>query len=543
MTDSLLFRADRLRARGQEALLSNRPAAAARLLARAIELKPDIPHFHLLYSQTCARLGRRKEAFDHAELALGPGPETMAAAAAWKTELSAWRWKDRGGKTRPKSAGTPPGTSRPRPCPGGGTPCPSDCYPNDMLLKRTGAGGGPAGRGGSPEAAQFRKALLSGYAGKVVKMRREYKRFIALGPPRGIQLLKALIETGRYAEAFKLAAHIEKENESGVFFQLRDPYIDPRFMLPGSYYLGHIKRLLRRQPPEGRQCWKYLWLGSLYWKLNKPEAALLWLDKLEKLCGPADGWKLFLKGFLSLVARNEPLFAAKYFRSSLDSRRGDWIAACYLAEIDICSGHEARGFKRFAAELEKARSLPAQTCADILAWRGEMELIRGRYASAVRDLDAARAGGSVFAYCWLGGALLMLGRAGRAVKMLDQALKIMPDDREALVWQGEALRKTGQFGKARPLLLAARAHLSAAANLVILECDAGRAGAARKYFSALPGRFARRAPRSGPGPSARHMRAAAEKLLRLDRGNRRQCLHQSRILSGRTPGEKGTAGP
>jgi len=460
-----------LRERAQAALDSGQSGTARRLLERALRLDPDIPHLHLLLSQALASLGNRGGALARAETALKLGVDDPERAAAWKAALSAKPGKRR--KTGDFLETAVPAQGE------------FSFSANAFLLKRLGHRSGPSSRSRPAETVRFEKALCFRQTGKMPGMNRLLRSYLAGRPRPGIPLFIALLETHRYAEAFRLAESL-KSRHAGDIFLLRCPFVDIPLGAVNAYFRNHIRRLLRLRLSRDLEPWKCMYLGQIYTKLRDYDTALEWFDRMEKLCAAADGWMFFDKAILLLTAKNDLPAAMKYFRKILAACERDWTSACCLAEIDICSGQEARGFGRFREELRRAPG-PRER-ADILAWRGEMRLLRGQYGLAVRDLSSALAKGSVFSHCWLGAALLLLGKTVPALERLRQALRMRPQDREAAVWYGEALRRTGRLKEARRVLQRELGNDWAAVNLMVLECDAGNEIMARKYFHRIGGK-------------------------------------------------------
>lgn len=489
----------------QRALASDRPDKAMRTLELALRLNPGISHLHLLLSQALACMGNRDRALIHADLALklnAPDPEQ---AEAWKAALSARSVGKMDAEKLRKTAGR----LRMR----------SQCH-RAVFSKQQGGDPGSSNQGRAPETIQFEKALAFRHNGKLAEMKRLLRRFISTRPRPDIPLFIALMETRSYAEAFQLAENILSRYDDDIFI-LRQPFEDLSSISP-TYFKDHAVNLLRLRLSSKLERWKCLYLGLIYSLLYDHDAALEWFGKMEKLCGPSDNWMLFEKARLLLMAKNDPPAAMKYFQKALAVYKRDWPSACYMAEIDICSGREARGFRRFQEVLSKVTS-PGYR-AEILAWRGNMRLLRGQYGPAVRDLETALAKGSAFARCWLGAALLMLDKTAPALEKLEQVVRIMPQDSEASVWYGEALRRVGRPKEARLALLRVFNNNHslpndwAAVNLMILECDAGNETRARKYFLRLGGKL--------DTPTLSAMRAAGLRLLRLAKGHRSLFSHQ-----------------
>lgn len=157
-------------------------------------------------------------------------------------------------------------------------------------------------------------------------------------------------------------------------------------------------------------------------------------------------WMRFHHAEILLRFRSDYRASAAEFRTVVQATPSFWKAQALTAECLLCSGDRRRAFSIMDRVVERLDGFDE---ASACAWRGEMKLWCGRDREALEDLDAAVVGKVPLAWCWRGAARLRLGDASGAVRELGEALKRSPDDVEALVWRGEALRRLGAFEKSR----------------------------------------------------------------------------------------------
>ncbi len=156
------------------------------------------------------------------------------------------------------------------------------------------------------------------------------------------------------------------------------------------------------------------------------------------------GWMYFKAAMTALLAGCFKK-AASWFTLALKHEPVDWRARCFLAETCLCLQRPELAY----AEMERALSAaPPAEAGQVLAWRGAFDLWLGRYEEALVRLEEACRLDAQCAFCWKAGALLKLGRAGEALKLLDLTLKRYPLDFEAYVWRGEAKRRLGRHREA-----------------------------------------------------------------------------------------------
>jgi tetratricopeptide (TPR) repeat protein len=107
-----------------------------------------------------------------------------------------------------------------------------------------------------------------------------------------------------------------------------------------------------------------------------------------------------------------------------------WEARCLWTEILMALGHPD------PLKAVRAITVPEQSHASFLAWRGALELWSGEYALAVGDLDISASMDNPDALCWRGGALAKLGKLKESKRDLDRLLTLDPRDPEGPVALG-----------------------------------------------------------------------------------------------------------
>ena len=348
---------------------------------------------------------------------------------------------------------------------------------NQLLLRRLspGSGNGPEGL--------YEQAVTRGHGGDIPGMRALFARF-AVSAGRDAdpeKLFRALMELRLYARAFAAGEKLVRLRGSDRL-PLKDPFIDIRFAPPPGYYEEHIRSLRRFRAGAGSEAWKNYYLGALHRRLNRLEEALVFFNKARP-AGPAYGWMRFQRGWTLLNLGGDLREAEADLRAAVRADGADWVARCLLGETRICAGRRAGGLKDFSAALKAA---PAHS-ADIAAWRGQMRLLYGDYRGALGDLRAANKKKSVFSYCWLGAAWLCLGKTGKALSLLRQAVRLLPRDAEARLWYCEALRRLGRRGAALRQLAFAGDGNWTRANKTLLHAQAGRYSEAFGWYLKLDG--------------------------------------------------------
>lgn len=346
---------------------------------------------------------------------------------------------------------------------------------NQLLLSRL-AYVPPAGGGGP-----YEQAVTRGHAGDIAGMRALFARFL-VSPGRGAdpeKPFRALMELRLYGRAFAAAEALLRRKGSDRL-AIKDPFIDIRFSPPAGYYEEHLRALLRHKPARGGARWKNYYLGVLYRRLNRLEEALDSFDRARAGEG-FYGWMRFQRGWTLLNLGGDLREAEADLQAAVRSDGADWVARCLLGEARVCAGRRARGLKDFAAALKAA---PAHA-PDIAAWRGQTRLLCGDYRGALKDLLPANRARAVFSYCWLGAAWLCLGENAKALKLLRQAVKLLPLDAEARLWYCEALLRRGRNAEALRQLAFAGDGNWARANKVLIHSLAGRYSEAFGWYLKL----------------------------------------------------------
>lgn len=209
-----------------------------------------------------------------------------------------------------------------------------------------------------------------------------------------------------------------------------------------------------------------------------------------------------------LLDRLEFKKAEELFSAAAEAWPASELACGKLAETLFCSGRREAALELMAGKQGLVLS------PGFRAWRGQFLLFGGAYREAVKELEKPIASGNVLGWCWRGAALYKLGLAGQALKDLDTAVKINPDDLEARVWRAELLR--AQKKKKRALedldqtLRIMPEHPWALANLALLGAERGDTAAFSAAFARLPAGVKLACGGRGKGPAA--LAALLEKL-------------------------------
>ena len=208
--------------------------------------------------------------------------------------------------------------------------------------------------------------------------------------------------------------------------------------------------------------------------------------------------------------------AEKEFRAAVRFRPRFWLAGCHLAETLVCLGRpggSAAIFERLARALPEVR-------AELLAWHGETLLWMGRWREALVKLSDAVEAGSWLAVCWRGAANVIGGRHAQALRDLDRATMPGSRDGEAYIWRGELLRRMGRRSEAMADLDRAVAlgdPVWSRWNRALLHAQKGDMASMRADFAALsPGLIAAVERRLGSSGSS--SRSDAERVRLLEGG-------------------------
>jgi tetratricopeptide (TPR) repeat protein len=187
--------------------------------------------------------------------------------------------------------------------------------------------------------------------------------------------------------------------------------------------------------------WKEFCLSSLEWGAGRDLEALTLLDRASRL-SPRYFWMRYY--IAEILLRRLDLYdlARAEIQAVVQKCPWLWEARCLWAENLMAVGYPD------PLKAVRAVTVPEQSRASFLAWRGALELWSGEYALAVKDLDEAAAMDNPDALCWRGGALCKLGKLQESKRDLDRLLTLDPHDPEGLVWRGEVNRLLGRLPEA-----------------------------------------------------------------------------------------------
>lgn len=324
---------------------------------------------------------------------------------------------------------------------------------------------------------------------------------------------RALAGRGRYREAFMEGERILDEDPT--LFDLRAfwaPWDVSKLRRLAPVHVRILDRLLGAKATA----WGYYYRGFL-----RGERGLEDFRRLERFSSRRYGWMQGRAGQTCLqMGRYDE--AVRRLRRALRWRPADWRMHGYAAEALLCLGRREEAFR----EIDKAKeSAPRDEVGQALAWRAALDLWSGQYEEAFHEADWACALGAPYAYGWRGAARLKLGDARGALRLLEEGLRLYPNDAEAKVWRGEAQRSLGLHRKALRGLdegLGVWAGFNRALALAALKDGAGL----RREFQALPASMIAYLARRlglGRGPyGAKDMVKMLEAGLGLSGGYRRQ---------------------
>ena len=264
-------------------------------------------------------------------------------------------------------------------------------------------------------------------------------------------------------------------------------------------------------------------LASLHRFILAEKAGLSPVFKQPPFPGRA-GPVLCLPAAEILLDRLEFKKAEELFGAAAEAWPASELACGKLAETLFCSGREEAALELMAGKQGLVLS------PGFRAWRGQFLLFGGAYKEAVKELEKPIASGNVLGWCWRGAALFKLGLSGPALKDLDTAVKLNPDDLEARVWRAELLRTQKKYKSALEdldqTLRIMPEHPWALANLALLAAERGDAGAFSAAFWRLPAGIRLACGRTGKKP------AALAALLERLKGVRR---HEPRFFHALLP--------
>lgn len=256
----------------------------------------------------------------------------------------------------------------------------------------------------------------------------------------GSDRFRILMRLRRYPQAFKAADRILEEGPA--VGDLR-AFWNPWGWVPGllkDLHGSEFEILNRLDPKHRDNPWFHYYRGCL----NKGGEALVDFRRIAQFPRKKYGWMFSKVGWASLRLGffSE---AIDEFSVALRYKTVDWTTHGYLAEAYLCRGQTQAAF----SEMDRAMSVaPADEKGQVLAWQGEFDLWLGNYRRALRRLEEACGRGAQHAYCWKGAALLKLGRKTEALECLNKALKLYPQDVEAVIWRAETHRELGRHEQA-----------------------------------------------------------------------------------------------
>lgn len=187
--------------------------------------------------------------------------------------------------------------------------------------------------------------------------------------------------------------------------------------------------------------WREFCLASLEWAAGRDLEALKLLDAGSKV-SPRYFWMRYY--IAEILLRRLDLYglAREEIQGVIARCPWLWEARCLWTENLMAVGHPD------PIKAVRGITVPEQSHASFLAWRGALQLWWGEYEDAVRDLDVSAGMDNPDALCWRGGALARLGRLSESKRDLDRLLTLDPHDPEGLVWRGEVNRLLGRYPEA-----------------------------------------------------------------------------------------------
>lgn len=363
-----------------------------------------------------------------------------------------------------------------------------------------------AGLAANPRDASlhFRLARVHEGLGASAAARAGFERFLELASDAPGARFEAFMALDRFAKAFREAERMLDAWSADEADRLNAPWEDELFHRRSAAF--HRERLARLSAFGGKRAspWPGFFRGLLKLELGLAREAQEEFARLRRFPAHRYGWMRYAAGIAFFSESKERCAdAAAEFESVLRYKPDAFWARGRLAEALLCLGREKEAFAEFG-RAEAALDGP-KAKAHLRAWRGEALLWLGRYDEALGPLDLAVSSGAELAYCWRGGARLLLGDHAGAGADLDAAVGLDPGDAEARLWRGELYRRMGRLDEARAELTRA-ASLDAgpmtAVNLALAESPRGKT--ARELESRL--RAARGVRRPEPYLEALHAR-------------------------------------
>ncbi len=271
-----------------------------------------------------------------------------------------------------------------------------------------------------------------------------------------------------YAEVFRKIDPLLDSEPTTTYRKLRDMWLAARFRREESAAL---------KSPWGEFC-----LSSLEWGAGRDLEAIKLLHRASGL-SPRYVWMRYYIAEILLRRLDLYELARTEIQAVVAKCPWLWEARCLWAENLMAVGHPD------PLKAVRGITVPEQSRASFLAWRGALELWSGEYELAVKDLDIAAALDNPDALCWRGGALAQLGKLAQSKRDLDRLLTLDPADPEGLVWRGEVNRLLGRVPEALKDLAAVIAISGdkpwAHVNRALIELGRGNVDAAYQDFARL----------------------------------------------------------
>ncbi|KAG8910291.1 Superkiller protein 3, partial [Tulasnella sp. 408] len=222
--------------------------------------------------------------------------------------------------------------------------------------------------------------------------------------------------------------------------------------------------LEEKEYQQARAWWR---LGKAYWDIageKRSEAYTCWITALKRLNSFAPAFTSLGIHYLECASPPDPVRASKCFQKAfeLDPREGEaarrlaegfaeekeWDLVEVVASRTIAGEGGVTGGMDDASTTNKRQYLPTNAWA----WKamGVVELNRGNYAQAIQAFQVTLRGEEADFESWLrlGEAYVHAGRHVAALKALDRAQEINPDDWSCKFVKGDALRRVYQFDQA-----------------------------------------------------------------------------------------------
>ncbi len=298
----------------------------------------------------------------------------------------------------------------------------------------------------------------------------------ATDPRERLQRFRLLAGLGRYEEAFEEGERIlDTKPGLEVLRIFWHPWARAQMHRLRARHRDHLSRIIARSPDNP---WAYYYRGVL----GEGGAAQADLLKAASFPRARYGWMMLRAGW-ALLQNGSFSRALRLLRAARRAAPAEWQAHGHMAEAYLCLGRRGRAM----AELRRAeRVVPPAEAGQVAAWRAGLELWSGRYRQALAHAERACAQGAPYAFCWRGAALVKLGDAKGAVKLLDETIRRYPHDREAYVWRGEALRLAGSPRRALRDLSREPVGTWASFNRALLHGAGGRPELMRRDFLNIP---------------------------------------------------------